>query len=93
MAVRDVVTYLQRTLRKKSDDVTKVTEEIKELIRDMKETMYASEGIGLAAPQVGVNQKVIVVDVTPYDPDQKLFALINPEIVSGKVRWTARKGV
>ncbi len=83
MSVLDVLTYPQAKLRKKSGSVRKISEEIKSLIRDMKETMYASGGIGLAAPQVGVSQRVIVVDVTPYDPEQEPFALINPEIVSG----------
>jgi peptide deformylase len=82
MSIRDLVTYPQATLRKKSDSVEEVSEEIKDLIRDMRETMYASGGIGLAAPQIGVNQRVIVVDVTPYQPDLEPFALINPEIIS-----------
>lgn len=82
MSVREVLTYPQVILRKRSVPVEKISKEIKELIQDLKETMYASGGIGLAAPQVGVNQRVIVVDVTPYEPDQKPFALINPEIVS-----------
>ncbi|NIQ37028.1 MAG: peptide deformylase [Proteobacteria bacterium] len=84
MSVREVLTYPQVILRKKSVPVKKISKEIKELIQDMRETMYASGGIGLAAPQVGVNQRVIVVDVTPYQPDQKPFALINPEIVSSE---------
>jgi peptide deformylase len=84
MSVREVLTYPQVILRKRSVPVEKISKEIKELIQDLKETMYASGGIGLAAPQVGVNQRVIVVDVTPYEPDQKPFALINPEIVSGE---------
>ncbi|NIO03559.1 MAG: peptide deformylase [Proteobacteria bacterium] len=82
MSVLDVLTYPRATLRKKSGPVQKISEDVKSLIRDMKETMYASGGIGLAAPQVGVSQRVIVVDVTPYEPEQEPFALINPEIVS-----------
>lgn len=90
MPVRDLVIYPQATLRKKSEAVKQVNEGIKKLIEDMKETMYEAQGIGLAAPQVGVNQRVIVVDVTPYEPDQKPFALINPEIVfsEGEVEST-----
>lgn len=84
MAIRDLAIYPQVTLRRKSNAVESVSQEIKDLIRDMKETMYASGGIGLAAPQIGVNQRVIVVDVTAYHPDQKPFALINPEIVSSE---------
>jgi len=92
MSARDVVVYPQATLRKKAKAVSEVSEEIKDLIRDMKETMYASRGIGLAAPQVGVNQRVIVVDVTPYELDQKPFALINPEIVSGEGEVESTEG-
>lgn len=92
MSVRDVVTYPQATLRQKSETIKEVSKEIKDLIREMKETMYASSGIGLAAPQVGVNQKVIVVDVTPYQPDQKPFALINPEIISGEGEVDSTEG-
>ncbi len=92
MSARDVVTYSERTLRKKSEVVREVGEGIRELIRDMKETMYASNGIGLAAPQVGISQRVIVVDVTPYEPDQKPFALINPEIVSGEGEVDSTEG-
>ena len=82
MAIREIVTYPQGVLKKRSEDVVKITEDIRVLIRDMRETLYASGGIGLAAPQIGVNQRVIVVDVTSFHPEQKPFALINPEIVS-----------
>jgi peptide deformylase len=92
MAIREVVTYPQMTLRRKSGPVHDVNEEIRELIKDMRETMYASQGIGLAAPQVGINQKVIVVDVTPYEPDQKPFALINPQIVKGEGEVDSTEG-
>ena len=92
MAVREVVTYPKVTLRKKAEAVSEVTEEIRELIRDMKETMYISQGIGLAAPQLGVNRRVIVVDVTLYDPDQEPFALINPEVVSGEGEVDSTEG-
>lgn len=92
MSIRDVVTYPEATLRKKSEALREVSEQIKDLIMDMKETMYASQGIGLAAPQVGVNQRVIVVDVTPYQPDQKPFALINPQIVSGEGEVDSTEG-
>jgi len=92
VAVREVVTYPKVTLRKKAEAVSEVTEEIRELIRDMKETMYISQGIGLAAPQLGVNRRVIVVDVTPYDPDQEPFALINPEVVSGEGEVDSTEG-
>ena len=92
MAILDVVTYPQATLRKMSEPITEISQDIRDLIRDMRETMYSSRGIGLAAPQVGVNQKVIVVDVTIYQPEQKPFALINPEIVSGEGEVESTEG-
>lgn len=92
MAILDVVTYPQATLRKMSEPITEISQDIRDLIRDMRETMYSSRGIGLAAPQVGVNQKVIVVDVAIYQPEQKPFALINPEIVSGEGEVESTEG-
>ena len=66
-------------LRQKADQVTSITDEQRQLIRDMFETMYAEEGVGLAAPQVGVSQRIIVVD--PHEDGVEPFALINPEIL------------
>jgi peptide deformylase len=66
-------------LRKKAEDVTVITDELRRLIADMFDTMYAEEGVGLAAPQVGISDRVIVVD--PHDDETKPFALINPEIL------------
>jgi peptide deformylase len=66
-------------LREKAAPVARVTSEIRTLIADMFDTMYAEEGVGLAAPQVGVGARVIVVD--PHEGDAQPLALVNPEIV------------
>jgi peptide deformylase len=66
-------------LREKAAPVTALSNEVRALIRDMFDTMYAEEGVGLAAPQVGVAQRVIVVD--PHESDIAPFALVNPEII------------
>ena len=66
-------------LREKAAPVSELSEKHKQLIRDMFETMYAEEGVGLAAPQVGVSERIIVVD--PQQDDLPAFALINPEIL------------
>ena len=66
-------------LRTKADPVAEVTDEIRALVSDMFETMYAEDGVGLAAPQIGVSQRIIVVD--PRNEQAKPFALVNPEIV------------
>lgn len=66
-------------LRARASEVAQVDEELRLLIADMFDTMYAAEGIGLAGPQVGVSKRVIVVDL--QDEDDRRFALINPVIV------------
>ena len=62
--------------------MSQIDEEVKKLIQDMKETMYGASGVGLAACQVGVSRRVIILDVSPMDPRHSFFALINPEIIS-----------
>jgi len=66
-------------LRAKAGEVAQITEATLRLIEDMFETMYAEEGVGLAAPQVGVGERIIVVD--PRDDETERFALINPVIL------------
>ena len=66
-------------LREKAKPISDITPELRQLIADMFDTMYAEEGVGLAAPQVGVSDRIIVVD--PHDDETKPFALINPEIL------------
>lgn len=78
MAIRIIKEDGAEVLRKKSRPVDKVTEKTLELIDDMIETMYASDGVGLAAPQVGVLKRIIVVDI---DDDNGPQAFINPQIV------------
>ena len=67
-------------LREKAQPVPEVNEELRRLIADMFETMYAAEGVGLAAPQIGLGIRVIVVD--PQDEATQPFALFNAEVVS-----------
>ena len=82
MAVLEILKYPYPTLKKRSKEVKQIGEGIKTLIHDMAETMYEANGIGLAACQVGVPQRVIVLDISPIDPQQSFFAIINPEIIS-----------
>jgi peptide deformylase len=82
VAVLEILKYPHSVLRKPSKAVSQINKEVKELIQDMRETMVQAGGIGLAACQVGVPQRVIVLDVSPMDPQHSFFALINPEIVS-----------
>ncbi|MBD2499018.1 peptide deformylase [Anabaena azotica] len=69
-----------RALRQPAKRITKVDDEIRQLIRDMLQTMYSSDGIGLAAPQVGVNKQLIVIDCEPDNPAKPPLVLINPTI-------------
>ncbi len=79
--IRTILTYPNPELKKKSAPVTIITDKIRELARDMAETMYDAPGVGLAAPQIGVHQRVIVIDVSPKDEPPNLIVAINPEIV------------
>jgi len=82
MTVLEILKYPHPLLKKRSQEIEKIDENIRQLIQDMTETMYDSNGVGLAACQVGVGKRIIVLDVSPMDPEQDLFALINPEIVA-----------
>jgi len=73
--------YGDDVLRRPAEKVTRFDEELAKLVRDMAETMYSAPGIGLAAPQVGVSQRVMVVDISHDDQKDTLYALINPEVV------------
>src|SRR5690606_31108420 len=66
-------------LRQKAEPVAEVDDDLRRLMDDMLDTMYAAEGVGLAAPQAGISRRVIVVDIR--EPDTPPFALVNPEIV------------
>lgn len=79
MPARKVRLLGDPVLRRKAEPVAEVTDELATLISDMFETMYQEEGVGLAAPQVGVGQRIIVVD--PHEEDVQPFALVNPEVV------------
>lgn len=70
-----------RVLRQSSKRIAKVDQSIRQLVREMLQTMYSENGIGLAAPQVGVNKQLIVIDCQPEEPATQPLVLINPEIL------------
>lgn len=88
MAIRNIREIGEEVLTKKSKEVTEMTPRIKELIEDMLETMYEANGVGLAAPQVGVLKRVVVIDTTGEDP----HILINPRIVESSGEQTGQEG-
>ena len=79
--IRTILTYPDPELKKKSQPVTVINDKIRELARDMAETMYAAPGVGLAAPQIGVHQRVIVIDVAGKEEPPDLIVAINPVII------------
>lgn len=79
--IRTILTYPDPELKKKSAPVTVINDKIRELVRDMAETMYDAPGVGLAAPQIGIHQRVIVIDVAGSDEPPALIAAINPVII------------
>ncbi|MBU4532615.1 MAG: peptide deformylase [Eubacteriales bacterium] len=87
MAVYQVVTYPDPVLREKAKEITKITPSINRLIENMADTMYASGGIGLAAPQIGVSKRAVVVDL-----GDGLMVLINPEITKAEGRERGKEG-
>lgn len=79
--IRPILTYPDPELKKKSAPVTIINDSIRQLVEDMTETMYDAPGVGLAAPQIGVHQRVIVIDIAGSDEPPALIAAINPVIV------------
>ncbi|GAB6935856.1 MAG: peptide deformylase [Calditerricola sp.] len=87
MAIRMIVKHPDPLLRQVSKPVTKITPNVLKLLDDMAETMYDADGVGLAAPQVGVLKRIIVVDV-----GDGLIELINPEIVETRGEQVGPEG-
>jgi peptide deformylase len=86
MAIRTIVTTPDPVLRRKAHKVTVFDKDLQTLIDDMIDTMREAPGVGLAAPQIGVSQRIIVIeygDDEKEDAPKKLFTLVNPEILEG----------
>jgi len=82
MAILPVIVAPDPRLKIKCNAVGRVGSDVRALMDDMMESMHAANGIGLAAPQVGAEVRVIVVDVTHYDPESAALAMADPEIAS-----------
>ena len=81
MSIRKVVKYGEASLREPSKEVHKVSQKIKNLVADLLDTMYAQNGVGLAAPQIGENYRVFVIDVSTGDEPLNPMVFINPKII------------
>lgn len=79
--IRSILTYPNPELKKKSAPVNVINDTIRELVSDMAETMYDAPGIGLAAPQIGVHQRIIVIDISDKNEPPELIIAINPVII------------
>ena len=83
MSLLEIVTFPDPVLSKKAGEVGDVDGEVKKLMDDMLETMYKAPGVGLAAPQVGIDKRVIVIDIGPKEDRSPIF-LANPEILESE---------
>ncbi|MBQ3782424.1 MAG: peptide deformylase [Lachnospiraceae bacterium] len=91
MALRNIREIGDDILTKKAREVKEITPRIVELIEDMLETMYEAQGVGLAAPQVGVLKRIVVIDVDPGEEPNPII-LINPEILKVSGEQTGYEG-
>lgn len=90
MAIRNIRTLGDNVLTKNSKEVTQMNQRTKDLIADMFDTMYDANGVGLAAPQVGVLKRIVTIDVSPEADDP--IILINPVIVETSGEQTGDEG-
>jgi peptide deformylase len=90
MAIRTILHYPDPRLRNVGEKITVVTPEIRQLIDDMAETMYAAPGVGLAATQIGEALQLFIIDIAAEDEPSDLRVFINPEILEADepITWT-----
>ena len=90
--LHDIVKYPDPVLTKRGDPVTVFDEKLSDLVEEMFETMYTAQGIGLAAPQIGLSRRLLVIDVSfKKNPEEKVV-LINPEIVEKEGKQFEEEG-
>ena len=92
MSVTKIRVYPDPILQVKAAEIENIDGRVVDLAEDMAETMYAAPGVGLAAPQVGVSERLIVVDVRNTEDTQGLITLINPEIIEVEGRVVEEEG-
>ena len=92
MAIRNIRTLGDEILRKEAKEITEMTPRIQELIDDMFETMYEANGVGLAAPQVGILKRIFVVDCGDEEGNSVPYVFINPEIIDREGVQTGYEG-
>ena len=93
MSIKEIINYLDPILKKISSPIEKINVNEKKLIKDLKDTMYDANGIGLAAIQIGIPKRIVIVDVSKKDEKRNLHCLINPKIKKfSEVRSTYEEG-
>src|SRR6201994_4347331 len=87
-----IVKYGDAVLETPAKPVTEFNDELKRLVEDMFESMYAAHGVGLAAPQIGISKRIAVIDATFKDDPNAKLVLVNPEIIGREGKQTAQEG-
>ena len=92
MAIRKILTYGTPSLREKSKEVHKVSKKIKDLVKDLLDTLYSQNGVGLAAPQIGENYRIFVIDTSSGDEPLNPMVFINPKIIKESGAFISNEG-
>lgn len=92
MSIKKIVIYGDEILRKPTRQVTKISSKVKSLVKDLKDTMYALNGVGLAAPQIGSDLRVFVIDVSEDNQPFNPIVFINPVIIKKSGAYNSYEG-
>jgi peptide deformylase len=90
--IREIVKYPDPILQRPTEAVTEFNDELRELVDDMFESMYAAHGIGLAAPQIGVSKRLTVIDLSFQKNPEEKIVLINPQIIHKEGKQSEEEG-
>ena len=92
LKIHEVVKYPEPVLAKRADEVTAFDGELKTLVDEMFESMYAAQGIGLAAPQIAVGKRIAIIDVSFKKRPEEKYVLINPEVIETAGKQVEEEG-
>ena len=92
MALREIITHPHPVLRQQAVEISVFDDELRQLAKDMAETMYHAPGVGLAGNQIGLARQILVVDISTKENEQKYIVLINPVISEGKGHESDNEG-
>ncbi len=92
MKIHEVVKFPEPVLARRADEVTEFDAGLAKLVEEMFDSMYAAQGIGLAAPQIAISKRITVIDVSFKERPEEKLALINPEIVAREGRQVEEEG-